>query len=119
MVALTLRYDRIDSFWFTLMHELGHIVAGHQGRYLDDLANLELTDEETEANRLASNWLIYPLALEDFVVKTQSQFSRKEIEYFAQNQRRNPGIILERLHNKKLIPHKNFRILLDKSSPLL
>ncbi|MHC5829519.1 MAG: HigA family addiction module antitoxin, partial [Nostoc sp.] len=29
IIALTLRYDRIDSFWFTLMHELAHIVLGH------------------------------------------------------------------------------------------
>jgi HTH-type transcriptional regulator / antitoxin HigA len=50
-----LRYDRIDAFWFTLMHELGHIVAGHQGSYLDHLGNLELTEEEAEANRLAAD----------------------------------------------------------------
>ena len=25
VVALTLRYDRLDNFWFVLMHELGHV----------------------------------------------------------------------------------------------
>lgn len=25
VVALTLRYDRLDNFWFTLFHELGHV----------------------------------------------------------------------------------------------
>ena len=25
VVALTLRYDRIDSFWFCLLHELAHV----------------------------------------------------------------------------------------------
>ena len=30
VVALTLRYDRIDSFWFSLLHELAHV-----GRHLD------------------------------------------------------------------------------------
>ena len=30
VVALTLRYDRIDSFWFCLLHELAHV-----GRHLD------------------------------------------------------------------------------------
>jgi HTH-type transcriptional regulator / antitoxin HigA len=114
VVALTLRYDRIDSFWFTLMHELGHIVAGHQGSYLDDLGNLALTDEELEANRLSANWLIDSLALEDFVRKHQPRFSRKEIEVFAQRQKRHPGIILGRLHNDQLIPHKNLRALLVK-----
>jgi HTH-type transcriptional regulator / antitoxin HigA len=119
VVALTLRYDRIDSFWFTLMHELGHIVAGHQGSYLDDLANLALTDEEAEANQLAADWLIDPLALQDFVVKTQPLFSRKAIEHFAHRQKRHPGIILGRLHNDHMVPHKNMRTLLVKTSPFL
>jgi HTH-type transcriptional regulator/antitoxin HigA len=119
VVALTLRYDRIDSFWFTLMHELGHIVAGHEGSYLDDLGNLALTDEEAEANRLAADWLINPLALEGFVIKNRPRFSRKAIEQFAQGQKRNSGIILGRLHNDQLVPHKNLRALLFKVSSLL
>jgi HTH-type transcriptional regulator / antitoxin HigA len=116
VVALTLRYDRIDSFWFTLMHELGHLVAGHQGSYLDDLSNLALNDKEAEANQLAANWLIDPLALQEFVVKHQPRLSRRAIEHFAQSQNRHPGIILGRLHNDQLIPHKNLRALLVKVS---
>ncbi|WP_019498567.1 HigA family addiction module antitoxin [Pseudanabaena sp. PCC 6802] len=119
VIALTLRYDRIDSFWFTLMHELGHIVAGHQGSYLDDLGNLAPTDEETEANQLAANWLIDPLAFQDFVRKNQPRFSRRVIEQFAHSQKRHPGIILGRLHNDQLVPHKNLRALLVKISLLL
>src|SRR5690606_23476413 len=26
VVALTLRYDRLDNFWFTLLHECAHVV---------------------------------------------------------------------------------------------
>ena len=33
MVALTPRHDRLDHFWFSLMHELAHIVL-----HLDDEA---------------------------------------------------------------------------------
>jgi HTH-type transcriptional regulator/antitoxin HigA len=119
VVALTLRYDRIDSFWFTLMHELGHIVAGHQGSYLDDMGNLAITHEESEANQLAGNWLLNSLALQDFVAKNKSHFSRKAIENFAHSQKRHPGIVVGRLHNDKLIPHKNLRALLIKVSPFL
>ena len=25
VIGLTLRYDRIDNFWFTLLHELAHV----------------------------------------------------------------------------------------------
>jgi HTH-type transcriptional regulator / antitoxin HigA len=119
VVALTLRYDRIDSFWFTLMHELGHLVAGHQGSYLDDLGNLELTEEEAEANRLAADWLVEPEALQAFVAKHRPRFSRKAIEEFARSQGRHPGIILGRLHGDKLIPSKNLRTLFVKVSLFL
>lgn len=117
VVAMTLRYDRIDSFWFTLMHELGHIVAGHQGSYLDDLGNLAVNDEESEANQLAANWLIDPIALQEFVTQYRPRFSRKAIEQFAHQQKRHPGIILGRLHNDNLVPHKNLRALLVKVTP--
>jgi HTH-type transcriptional regulator / antitoxin HigA len=116
VVALTLRYDRIDSFWFTLMHELGHIVAGHQGSYLDDLGNLELTEEEAEANRLAADWLIEPEALQAFVARYRPRFSRKAIEEFARSQGRHPGIVLGRLQNDQQVPHGNLRVLLVKVS---
>ena len=25
VIGLTLRYDRLDNFWFVLLHELGHV----------------------------------------------------------------------------------------------
>ena len=39
LVALTLRHDRLDNFWFCLMHELAHIVL-----HLDDEASVFLDD---------------------------------------------------------------------------
>ena len=41
VVGLTLRYDRLDNFWFTLMHELAH-VGSHEDRdenqFFDDMS---------------------------------------------------------------------------------
>ena len=67
LVALTLRYDRLDNFWFCLMHELAHIVL-----HLDDEACVFLDDmslrdgsngsqaavREQEADELAERVLI-------------------------------------------------------------
>ena len=69
VIGLTLRYDRIDSFWFTLLHELAHI-----GRHLDEGSNEWFADDftlrnrsgtqedikETEADEWAENALIPP-----------------------------------------------------------
>ena len=119
VIALTLRHNRIDSFWFTLMHELGHIVAGHQGIYLDNLDDLEKNSEEEEANQLASNWLIDKTALNSFIVANKPKFSGTVISQFAIAHGRHPGIILGRLQHDNLISYGHLRKFLVKVKPLL
>ena len=67
VIAMTLRHDRIDNFWFTLAHELAHLVLhldddAPLGRvFFDELDNggqEQVTDEEQEANEYAANLLI-------------------------------------------------------------
>jgi HTH-type transcriptional regulator / antitoxin HigA len=64
VIALTLRYDRLDNFWFTLLHELGHI-AYHLSHPSDDVFIDSLEDSasdeqeaEAEANAFAKDGLI-------------------------------------------------------------
>jgi HTH-type transcriptional regulator/antitoxin HigA len=119
VVALTLRHNRIDCFWFSLMHELAHIVAGHQGVYLDNLDDLEKNSEEEEANNLARNWLIDEQSLNSFIIQTKPKFSQKAIINFAQAQNRHSGIILGRLQHEGLVPYQNLRMLLVPIKPFL
>lgn len=119
IVALTLRYDRIDNFWFTLLHEMAHILAGHPGIYLDDLETLGDNELEVEANKLAQDWLIDPEALDRFVRLTRPYFSGEKIVAFARQQGRHRGIVLGRLHYEDEVPHKNLRGWLVKVSPHL
>lgn len=111
VIALTLRYNRIDNFWFTLLHELAHVVAGHEGGYLDNLDQEATAPEETEANRMAQDWLIDPRALARFVAQARPYFSRKKICAFARRQNRHPGIVVGRLHHDDIIPPGNLRAL--------
>jgi HTH-type transcriptional regulator/antitoxin HigA len=54
VVALTLRYDRVDNFWFTLLHELAHLAKHSSGVFFDDLdAAPGKDDVEEEADALA------------------------------------------------------------------
>lgn len=62
VIGLTLRYDRIDNFWFTLMHELAHLALhldSESNIFYDDL-DIEAEDDslEREANQLAGEVLI-------------------------------------------------------------
>ncbi|MFT3793778.1 helix-turn-helix domain-containing protein [Flavobacterium sp.] len=60
VVAMTLRYDRLDNFWFVLFHEIGHILL-HLNENLnvifDDL-DVKLEGIEKEADLFALNALI-------------------------------------------------------------
>jgi HTH-type transcriptional regulator/antitoxin HigA len=62
VIGMTLRHDRIDNFWFCLMHELAH-VALHLGegsdQFFDDLDVEEKDDpREQQADELAGEALI-------------------------------------------------------------
>ncbi len=115
VVALTLKYDRIDSFWFTLMHELAHVVNGPKVLYLDDLSARTKDGEEIRANEVASDWLIDGDEYRSFVKHTRPYFYRQKIVDFARTQRRHPGIVLGRLQNDKHVPYSHLRdALLEK-----
>lgn len=112
LIALTLRHNRIDNFWFTLLHELAHVVAEHEGSYLDNLEEKSENPEEIEANHMARNWLIGNDALEIFVETKRPYFSEEKIREFAKKQQCHPGIVVGRLQYEGLIPYKNLRKLL-------
>jgi HTH-type transcriptional regulator/antitoxin HigA len=42
VVGLTLRYDRVDNFWFCLLHELAHV-----GRHMDSDGDASFVDDLT------------------------------------------------------------------------
>ena len=55
LVALTLRHDRLDNFWFTLCHELAHIAlhldGGEYTVFFDDLDQAEVNREKSSQTR--------------------------------------------------------------------
>ena len=62
VIGMTLRFDRIDNFWFVLTHELAHVfkhLDGSQSAYFDDLQSHARSDQtELEADDVALNALI-------------------------------------------------------------
>jgi len=65
VIGLTIRHDRPDNFWFTLMHELAH-VALHYGQEVDlfydeklqDKDGVEINDKEVAADNLAEEAIL-------------------------------------------------------------
>lgn len=63
VIVLTLRHDRLDNFWFTLLHEFAHVVCHltpDRQLILDDLDVASSETIEAEADSFARNALIPP-----------------------------------------------------------
>lgn len=62
LIAMTLRYDRLDHFWFTLLHELAHVALHFKDSqpqcFFDVLGHLASTAEEEQADALAREALV-------------------------------------------------------------
>ena len=112
ILMLTIRGSWADIFWFSLFHEIGHIILhGKQKFFLED-GDISDEDEnhEKEADKFAAETLIPPSKYADFL--RTSSFSARNIKAFAKSLHIDPGIVVGRLqHDKSISPswHNNLR----------
>lgn len=90
-----------DTFWFTLFHEIGHIINGDYGITFEN----EHAGQEDAADKYAEDKLIPPGEYEAFV--RMNEFSENAIRRFAERIDRDPGIVLGRLQNDQIVPFTN------------
>lgn len=94
LVALTLRHDRLDNFWFTLCHELAHVSLHFDDEereaFFDDLEQHDVDDLEGDADHWATEALIPPEAW-NAADLCQSP-TPERIRAFAEAHRINPAI---------------------------
>jgi HTH-type transcriptional regulator/antitoxin HigA len=123
VIGMTMRLDRIDNFWFTLMHELGHIILNHRTGFVDvdvhDYAAMQASADETNANKWAAHTLISDNEYKKFVARTKPYFSRVAIMSFAESMGVHPGIVVGRLQRDGHVPWKNLRGFLERVSSYL
>ena len=97
-----------DTFWFTLFHEIGHILNSDYGVSYDlD----KKSDKEAAADRYAAEKLI-PQAEYDTFIASSDFFTEETIRAFATSINRDPGIVLGRLKKDGLVPYTE--TMLDK-----
>ncbi len=111
VIGLTLRFDRIDHFWFTLLHELAHVMkhlSNPGDAFLDRLEDSDATETiEIEANRIARDALISRAAWRRSEVVSAP--SRERILRFAKEQMVHPAIVAGRVRRES----GNFRLFGD------
>jgi len=101
VIALSLRYARLDIFWFTLMHELAHVVLHHEklsAPILDDMDEVHDDLVEKQADRLASDSLVSRSAWRS----CNAKYSHTEntIKEFAAQVGVHPSIVAGRLQKE-------------------
>jgi len=104
-MVLTIRGAFADIFWFSLFHELGHIVNGDvcKGtKYIDSLENHNEIQEQA-ADNFASNALLDFASYTRFV--NSNDFSINAIYEFASTQNVMPYIVIGRLQKDGHIPY--------------
>ena len=96
VVGLTVRGKDADKFWFSLFHELGHILLGHINQ------SDGTTDEDEEAaDNFAKETLIPTVEFNAFT--SLNDFSKTSICSFAQKQNILCGIVVGRLQKEGFI----------------
>lgn len=108
VIAMSIRFDNIGSFWFTLMHEISHIE--HKDRFfLDDLEASPIDEIEERANREAAESLIPQDRIENFIKLYSPFYSEARINNLATQLKIHPGIIVGQLHYRKEIGYSALR----------
>lgn len=93
-----------DSFWFTLFHEIGHIMNGDYGISFEK----ETGDQESLADQFAEDSLIPREEYVEFI--GQNTFNLDTICGFAKQINRDPGIVLGRLRNDMLVDYNDWTL---------
>jgi len=116
VIGMTLRFDRIDNFWFVLRHECEHVLQlhGQKAAMLD--AELEgeragtgpgVSEEERVANEAARDFCVPAAQLDAFVARKAPFFSERDVIGFSRVLKVHPGILVGQLQNKT----KRFNLL--------
>lgn len=109
IVGLTLRHDRTDNLWFTLLHELAHFNLHHEELRGDSAAfvdDVEIQSEdifEQEADKLARESLIPSVILSQ--VRWDDSSTADDIDAVASRARVHISIVAGRWQRD----HQNYR----------
>lgn len=106
VIGMSMRFDRIDNFWFVLRHECEHVLRGH-GREVEMLdAELEreragtgedIEEEERVANVAAAEFCVPTKTMAQFIARKAPVFTRRDILGFSGLLSVHPGLVAGQL----------------------
>lgn len=103
VIGMTLRYNRLDNFWFVLMHECAHIILhtekGLKDGFFDDERTPASDDVEREADTYARNALIPNEIWKHSLVRFTS--SREQVVKFAAKYHVGASVVAGRIQRER------------------
>ena len=106
VIGMTLRYDRIDNFWFVLRHELEHVINGDgkEQEIIDVDIQAEdadsLPEEEKIANEAAADFCVTKKKMDSFYRRKAPYISERDVIAFSAMQGIHPGLVIGQIHNR-------------------
>ena len=120
VVVYTQRYDRIDNFWFTVAHEIGHILLHIKEKadfFIDNLDEIG-SAKEKQANKLAAKYLGETEVLRCF--RTAKKYiSTDRVNSCAFQYRLDPAIVVGILQHHGMLSQRNLNRFKVKISGLI
>jgi HTH-type transcriptional regulator / antitoxin HigA len=123
VIVVSLRFDRLDWFWHTLMHEIAHLKKG-EGKERPTLDTQlvgsdaqpfeEKVASEKEADLFALRFLVDQGKLDNFIARVHPLYSKVKIAAFANKIHVHPGIVVGQLQHREKIAYAHSRDFLAK-----
>ncbi len=124
VIALAMRYDRLDHFWFLLLHECKH-VKNHDALGGKPVLDIDLvgdnatpfeekTDAEKQADIFAEQFLVEQQEIQNFIKRFRPLYSKQKIKNFAARIGVHPAIVLGQLQHHKEVEWSHSREMLVK-----
>ncbi len=122
VIGMSLRYDRIDNFWFVLRHEIEHVLNQHGRSEIMLDSDLEgervgtgpdISIEERIANEAAADFCIPRKIMDSFVARKFPFFYERDILGLSNTLQIHPGLIAGQLQHRTG-DYKRFRQHLAK-----
>jgi HTH-type transcriptional regulator/antitoxin HigA len=114
VIALSIRFDRVNNFWFVLRHEIEHVL-NCDGLVTVDIELTErlqrkeaLPPEEVRANIAASEFLVPKSELDSFITRVRPLYSEQRILLFAKRIGVHPGVVVGQLQFRDEVPYTHF-----------
>jgi HTH-type transcriptional regulator/antitoxin HigA len=103
VIMLTIRGSWADIFWFSLFHEIAHIVLhSKQEVFIEsDNKNYNIKSREDEADNFAMDCLIPRTEYKNF--ELSNSFYKDDIKEFSGRIGIHAGVVVGRLHHEKQI----------------